>query len=413
MTTIVAKLTKERSQGPKKIFRFLNWFLFSFFFGCSTSTTVIPSLSNYPIERLPQGDLPNACRPDLQTVCKIKSKKKLLVAAGTLISIPTGIYIYKGISRTSDESQNPKRIDAKFRMVILSDSISKNHFHSSVPTALMRMHTNFGHDWFLDTDASPDSVYSFHERISALVPTYSKEFGRTGAFIKRQNPLLTEFLNNYSLEEQIDRLETDSTPIPDIVFVNIGHNDLDSEVFLSELDLSKMSPIEILETHTKEFIKAYRSSIERIQKFLGKSLRPDSPRVHIVLVGLINPMGYKLARESAEKIHAQDSKQYPYIEDAYTFMPPLRPERRETMVKLLEKLNFGLRSLAAELDSKTIKVIYSDVLENLPISKADDLHPVDGWHLSPKSHNKISEDMFQWTQENLQIGFKGGFYLGR
>jgi lysophospholipase L1-like esterase len=54
-----------------------------------------------------------------------------------------------------------------------------------------------------------------------------------------------------------------------------------------------------------------------------------------------------------------------------------------------------------------VQVRYSDALATADLSRAELLHPVDGWHASAEGHNVLAEAAFSDLQPSLEfLGIK-------
>jgi lysophospholipase L1-like esterase len=58
-------------------------------------------------------------------------------------------------------------------------------------------------------------------------------------------------------------------------------------------------------------------------------------------------------------------------------------------------------------DTSTVGLRYSDALATADLSRAELLHPIDGWHASVEGHNVLAEAAFPDLEPSLRfLGFK-------
>jgi lysophospholipase L1-like esterase len=73
-------------------------------------------------------------------------------------------------------------------------------------------------------------------------------------------------------------------------------------------------------------------------------------------------------------------------------------------------VNEELRAMASELSRDlpdNMQVRYSDALATADLSRAELLHPVDGWHASAEGHNVLAEAAFSDLKPSLEfLGIK-------
>jgi hypothetical protein len=71
-------------------------------------------------------------------------------------------------------------------------------------------------------------------------------------------------------------------------------------------------------------------------------------------------------------------------------------------------VNEELREMVSELnrelaDNTNVKLQYSDALATADLSRAELLHPMDGWHASVEGHNVLAEAAFRDLGPSLQF----------
>jgi hypothetical protein len=73
-----------------------------------------------------------------------------------------------------------------------------------------------------------------------------------------------------------------------------------------------------------------------------------------------------------------------------------------------EELRAMVGALSRDLaDNVNVQVRYSDALATADLSRAELLHPVDGWHASVEGHNVLAEAAFNDLGASLEfLGIK-------
>ena len=137
-----------------------------------------------------------------------------------------------------------------------------------------------------------------------------------------------------------------------------------------------------------------RKYFEILSPIVKQGLSQPGPKA-ILIYGLINAKSYQVARAQAEKLHEDDSNQFPYLPGSFAHMKPLRPEYRSGMVKTIDLINQKLESWISVWSqshaNSMFRVFYSDAMATMDFSNVENLHPVDGWHLSPLGHGRVSK----------------------
>jgi len=130
--------------------------------------------------------------------------------------------------------------------------------------------------------------------------------------------------------------------------------------------------------------------------------------VAIVVYGLINFESYFRGREIAERIQSQDASRYPHLETTYKYLISFRPAYRYKAVRLATMMNEQLRTMTEELNrsiagNANIQLQYSDALATADLSRAELLHPIDGWHASVEGHNVLAAAAFRDLGPSLEF----------
>jgi hypothetical protein len=128
----------------------------------------------------------------------------------------------------------------------------------------------------------------------------------------------------------------------------------------------------------------------------------------VVVYGLINFGAYFKGREIAERLRTQDRARYPHLETTYKYLISFRPAYRSNLTRLAGMVNEELRAMVSELrrdlaETVNVQVRYSDALARADLSRAELLHPVDGWHASVEGHNVLAEAAFSDLGPSLEF----------
>jgi lysophospholipase L1-like esterase len=293
-------------------------------------------------------------------------------------------------------------------VAIIGDSVCTGVYVSSVLSTFWRARTCSGNNWFLDTDPSPAGVRSVSKRLEDLTPFVAMEYAGIGALVdnedERQN-FFRRILRTRNFSGQIGQLLA-TERFPDLVLIAIGHNNLDWawRSPRSELD----EPESRLRRHSRRF----RENFERQMRRLIESARMQRHRVAVVVYGLINFEAYFKGREIAERLRARDPARYPHLETTYKYFTSFRPVYRSNLIHLTAMVNEELRAMVSELspelpDNVNVQLRYSGALATADLSRAELLHPVDGWHASAEGHNVLAEAAFSDLGPSLEfLGIK-------
>jgi len=293
-------------------------------------------------------------------------------------------------------------------VAMIGDSVCTGMYVSSVLSTFWRARTCRGNNWFLDTDFSSASIRSVSKRLETLSPFVAMEYAGIGALVdrecERQN-FFRRILRTRNFSGQIGQLLA-AERFPDLILIAIGHNNIDWawRSPRSELD----QPESRLQRHSRHF----RENFARQMRRLIEGARMQRHRVAIVVYGLVNFEAYFKRREIAERLRTQDPTRYPHLETAYKYFTSFRPAYRSNLIRLGAMVNKELRAMVSELnralaDNVNVQVRYSDALATADLSRAELLHPVDGWHASAEGHNVLAEAAFSDLGPSLEfLGIK-------
>jgi lysophospholipase L1-like esterase len=277
-------------------------------------------------------------------------------------------------------------------IAMLGDSVCMNIYISSPWSTFWRAHTSRGKNWFLHLDAAP-GISSVSKQLEAITPFVAIECAGVGALVGhedgRQN-LFRRILGTRNFSGQIDQLLR-ARRFPDLVLISIGHNNLDWAWRCPPSEL--VTPEERLKRLGKEFRQNYA---RELQLLLDRA-RVQQHRVAILVYGLINFESYFKGREAAERLRESNRTLYPHLETTYKYFLSFHPAYRRNLIRLAAMANKELRAMVEELNRRAvqrtegIQLRYSDALATADLSRAELLHPMDGWHASVKGHNVLAD----------------------
>jgi lysophospholipase L1-like esterase len=287
-------------------------------------------------------------------------------------------------------------------VAMIGDSLSKDAYISSIPSTFWRARTRRGKDWFLDTDPSPDSIYSVFERLQKITPLVATEYSGVGALVDPGNAkasFVRQLVHTRNFSGQVDQL-LKSRRYPDLILLWIGHNNLDWAAGIST------SEREHPEKHFEQLAKTFRENYERQVRRLISRAASEDHKVSIVVYGLVNFGAFFKAREQTEALRAKNPKLYPYLEVDYQHFISMRPAYRKGMIRLALIMNEQLRTMVAELNgtqTPNVQLRYSSALANVDIGRAELIHAMDAWHPSVKGHTVLAKAAFSALPPSLEF----------
>jgi lysophospholipase L1-like esterase len=293
-------------------------------------------------------------------------------------------------------------------VAMLGDSVCMGIYISSSWSTFWRAHTSRGKNWFLHLDAVP-GISSISKRLEAITPFVAIECAGVGALVDhedgRQN-LFRHILGTRNFSGQIDELLR-ARRFPDLILISIGHNNVDWAWRCPSHELDR--PEERLKRLGKEFRQNYARELQRL---LDRDCLQQH-RVAILVYGMINFESYFKGREAAERLRESDRTLYPHLETTYKYFLSFHPVYRRNLVRLAKIANEELRAMVEELNrddvrrTEHIQLRYSDALATADLSRAELLHPIDGWHASVEGHNALAEAAFSDLAPSLEfLGIK-------
>lgn len=289
-------------------------------------------------------------------------------------------------------------------VAMVGDSACMGVYISSIWGTLWRAQSCRRNNWFLDTDPSPSGIRSVSKRLEEFTPFVAFECAGIGALVDRKDQTLNflrRILRTHNLSGQVSNLLT-MKRFPDLILISIGHNNVDWAWQSPANELEQ--PEARLQRQSREF----REDFTRQTRLLINRARAERHRVGIVAFGLVNFESYFRGREVAERLRADDASRYPHLETTYKYFTSFRPSYRSNLIRLAQMVNEELRATVRDLDGEladntTVQLRYSDALATADLSRAELLHPIDGWHASVEGHNVLAEAVFRDLRTSLEF----------
>jgi lysophospholipase L1-like esterase len=289
-------------------------------------------------------------------------------------------------------------------VAMIGDSLSKNFYISSPASIFWRARTERGKDWFLDTDPSPNGVFSLYERLDQLTPLVATEYSTAGAKVGPTHTLerfTRRLARTHNFEGQIKRL-MEAKKFPDLILIWLGANNTQWLENISEAD--RRNPAKRLQQFAREFRSNYTEQL----KTLIDRARIQDHRVAIVVFGVADFKTFFEMRHQAAALHARDARLYPYYPASCRYFEALQPAYESNTIKLGLMMNTGLKQMVAELNSKSpadsnVRLQYSDALAKIDLSRIEGFHRNDAWHPSVFGHNVLSQTAFRAIGPSLKF----------
>jgi lysophospholipase L1-like esterase len=289
-------------------------------------------------------------------------------------------------------------------IAMLGDSVCMGIYISSPWSTLWRAHTSRGKNWFLQFDAA-SSICSISKSLETITPFVAIECAGVGALVDhehaRQN-LLRRVLGTRNFSGQVTEL-LQARRFPDLILISIGHNNVDWAWRCPPHELDR--PEQRLHRLSKELRQNYERELRR----LLERARILQHRVAIVVYGLINFESYFKGREAVERLRESDTTLYPHLKTTYKYFVSFRPAYRRNLIRLAALVNEELRAMVEELNrefvpqTEYVQLRYSNALATADLSRAELLHPIDGWHASAEGHNVLAGAAFSDLASSLQF----------
>jgi lysophospholipase L1-like esterase len=293
-------------------------------------------------------------------------------------------------------------------VAMVGDSACMGVYISSTWGTFWRANSRRGNNWFLDTDPTGSGIQSVSKGLEQLTPFVAIECAGIGALVDRQGQrrsFLRTILRTRNLSGQISHLLSVER-FPDLVLISIGHNDVDWAWHCAPEDLDQP------DNWLRQLSQYFRGNFARQVRRLMDHARMQRHRVAVVVYGLVNFESYFQGREIAERLRVDDATRYPHLETTYRYFTSFRPPYRSNLIRLAKMVNEELRAMVLEpdrelTDKSSVQLRYSDALATADLSRAELLHPIDGWHASVEGHSVLARAAFRDLEPSLEfLGFK-------
>jgi lysophospholipase L1-like esterase len=289
-------------------------------------------------------------------------------------------------------------------IAMLGDSVCTGIYISSPWSTLWRAHTSRGKNWFLRLDAAP-SICSISKGLDTITPFVAIECAGVGALVDHEHcrqDLFRRILGTRNFSGQVGELLR-AHRFPDLILISIGHNNVDWAWRCPPNELEESD--ERLKRLSKEFRQNYARELRRLLE--GARIRQH--RVAIVVYGLVNFESYFKGREAAERLRESDATLYPHLETTYKYFISFHPTYRRNLVRLASMVNEELCAMVEALNrefvhqTEHIQLRYSNALATADLSRAELLHPIDGWHASVEGHNALASAALNDLKASLEF----------
>jgi len=289
-------------------------------------------------------------------------------------------------------------------VAMLGDSVCRGIYISSPWSTLWRAHTSRGKNWFLYLGAAP-RICSISKSLETITPFVAIECAGVGALVDHEHcrqDLFRRILGTRNFSGQVGELVR-AHRFPDLILISIGHNNVDWAWRCPPPELDE--PDERLRRLSNEFRQNYVRELRRLLEVA----RVQQHRVAIVVYGLISFESYFKGREAVERLRESDKTLYPHLETTYTYFVSFRPAYRRNLIRLAAMANEELRAMVEALNREFVQtdhilqLRYSDALATADLSRAELLHPIDGWHASVEGHNVLANAAFSDLASSLEF----------
>jgi lysophospholipase L1-like esterase len=324
------------------------------------------------------------------------------------IGQPTSRFYSDFLAYRNGEITQAELIRRLPHVALIGDSVCTGVYISSIWATFWRARTCSGNSWFLETRTSPAGIQSVSKRLEEFTPFVAIECAGIGALVDdegQQQSFFRRILRTRNFSQQIGSLMM-MRRFPDLILISIGHNNVDWAWRCAPAELEQP------ENRLRQLSRRFRENFARQMRRLIDHARTQRHAVAIVVYGLVNFESYFRGREIAERLRAKDASRYPHLETTYKYFTSFRPAYRSNLIRLAVMVNEELRALVSGLngelaDDPNVQLRYSDGLATADLSRAELLHPIDGWHASVEGHNVLAAAAFRDLGPSLEfLGIK-------
>jgi len=320
------------------------------------------------------------------------------------IGEPTSRFHSDYLAYRNGEIRRSELIARLPHVAMVGDSACMGVHISSMWGTFWRARTCRGNNWFLDVDPASSGIHSVSKRLEEFTPFVAIECAGIGALVDDEGQgqnFFRRILRTRNFSGQIGDLLA-MKRFPDLTLISIGHNNVDWAWRCVATDLEQ--PEQCLRQLSLRFRENFTQQMRR----LIDHACTQRHAVAIVVFGLVNFASYFRGREIAERLRARDASRYPHLEMTYKYFTSFRPAYRSNLIRLAEMVNEELRAIVGEVnrelaDNSNVQLQYSDALATADLSRAELLHPIDGWHASIEGHNVLAEAAFRDLGPSLEF----------
>jgi lysophospholipase L1-like esterase len=289
-------------------------------------------------------------------------------------------------------------------VAMLGDSVGMGIYISSPWSTFWRARTCRGRNWFADAGYPHPGIRSVSKRLEEITPFVVTQYAGIGAMVDYEGCRLNLFrrvLGTHNFSGQISQLLR-AKRFPDLILISIGHNNVDWAWRCPPDELN--APEARLNDQSKQVRQNY---VRELRRLLGHA-QVQKRRVAVVVFGLINFESYFQGREAVERLRESDRRRYPHLETTYKYFISFHPAYRRNLIRLASMVNEDLRGMVADLNRElentgNVQLRYSHALATTDLSRAELLHPIDGWHASVEGHNVLAEAAFSDLGPSLEF----------
>lgn len=278
-------------------------------------------------------------------------------------------------------------------VALMGDSLSTGFHVNTFPKMFYSFWFSWKGNWYIDTLESNNAVQSVFERIGGYTPFTAFQHACATAQVKKEGwrSIKDIFTNTWHFSHQTSELLAGK--FPHLILIWMGHNSLD---WYKE-------DITDFDTYSQKFITNYETQIDRI---VSRGVVLDR-KTAIVIYGLINFKSFFNARSSAEELKKNNNSLYPFLERDYDFFISMKPNFRNNMIILAQKINEKIENLCLKINGNiegtNVRLVYSNAMSDINIDNYDNLNNYDAWHPSFKAHRRIAKSAFEPIEECLKF----------